>query len=74
MRAATETPARLAGIDGGTLEVGGRADLVVLDDGLRAVHVLAGGVSPPLRPPSPSGSLTGPPSNRTTSTISTDES
>jgi len=53
IRAATETPARLAGIPGGTLEVGGRADLVVLDDGLRPVHVLAGGVSPAPRPPSP---------------------
>jgi N-acetylglucosamine-6-phosphate deacetylase len=53
IRAATETPARLAGIDGGTLEVGGRADLVVLDDGLRPVQVLAGGVSPAPRPPSP---------------------
>jgi N-acetylglucosamine-6-phosphate deacetylase len=53
VRAATATPARLAGIPGGTLEVGGRADLLVLDDGLRPVHVLAGGVSPSLRPPSP---------------------
>lgn len=52
IRAATETPARLAGIDGGTLEVGGRADLIVLDDGLRPVEVLAGGVSPPLHRPS----------------------
>ena len=46
IRAATETPARLAGIDAGRLTVGGRADLVVLDDGLRPVAVLAGGVSP----------------------------
>jgi N-acetylglucosamine-6-phosphate deacetylase len=53
VRAATETPARLAGIDAGTLQVGGRADLLVLDDGLRPVHVLAGGVSPMLPPPSP---------------------
>jgi N-acetylglucosamine-6-phosphate deacetylase len=53
VRAATATPARLAGIPGGTLEVGGRADLLVLDDGLRPVHVLAGGVSPSPRPPSP---------------------
>jgi N-acetylglucosamine-6-phosphate deacetylase len=54
IRAATETPAGLVGIDAGHLTVGGRADLVVLDDGLRPVAVLAGGVSPRLRQPSPS--------------------
>ena len=54
IRAATETPARLVGIDAGRLTVGGRADLVVLDDGLRPVAVLAAGVSPPLRQPSAS--------------------
>ena len=54
IKAATETPARLAGIDAGRLTVGGRADLVVLDDGLRPVAVLAGGISPRLRQPSAS--------------------
>ena len=54
IKAATETPARLVGIDAGRLTVGGRADLVVLDDGLRPVAVLAGGISPRLRQPSAS--------------------
>lgn len=43
--AATEVPARIAGRpELGTLQPGARADLVVLDDNLEIVRVLAGGV------------------------------
>ncbi len=45
VRAATETPALLAGLDAGTIAVGARADLLVLDDSLEVLDVYAGGVS-----------------------------
>mgnify|MGYP003378268540 FL=1 len=41
--AATLTPARAMGLDAGTLVVGGRADLLVLDDRLDLQLVLRGG-------------------------------
>lgn len=42
LTAAAVRPARLAGV-GSALEEGGRADLVVLDDGLRVLRVMRGG-------------------------------
>ena len=47
-RMAATTPARLLGLDAGTVQPGQRADLVILDEQLRVIRVLRNGVDEPL--------------------------